>query len=273
MSNRKKRFVRQYAAEHGLSYQSAHNAIDGRGADTSNEIVLHAFVSDSSTAFSLQCTCGRWIYCGDDEHDDECVCGQAYRVVFDGPLDWSQPQGMRCTDCGCAFAMAPVEDGRSPWRVLNAWQQQCHRCASKEHERVTKDRQNANFRVTVAQHLHRQTIESTQSMLDSAEKLYDGEEIARLIAAVRSALDDITTKHIPRVMPAIAAGRDERDQAFEQAYLTLHERTRALQHAQDAWWARRTEEQQKQAEAFTAQVERWKKLEQLFEAMVKRTLN
>ena len=44
------------------------------------------------------------------------------------PPDWSLPAGMRCVDCGTALAMTKVEEARSPWLPLNAWQVRCNLC-------------------------------------------------------------------------------------------------------------------------------------------------
>lgn len=91
---------------------------------------LRSFHNDSGTTFSRQCKrCSRWIFMGREERETACVCGEVYRVTFDlAPEDWSLRQGKCCVDCGTQFKLTPVDDGRNPWKPINAWQVSCALC-------------------------------------------------------------------------------------------------------------------------------------------------
>lgn len=138
MSNRKKRFVRAYAENHGMKYQAAFNAVA--------EDVLRSFHAPSygiitrdgkatsygTTTFSLQCKrCARWIHAGGAPRTSTCFCGQKYRVIFVPEEDWSLPHGPCCMDCGAVRKLTQPHEGYNPWHLVNEWQERCNRCQAQ----------------------------------------------------------------------------------------------------------------------------------------------
>jgi hypothetical protein len=86
---------------------------------------------DEGMTFSDQCeSCGGWVWCGDAEREGACVCGQRYRVAFDGMLAniFSMRQGRCCFDCGAEWRLDPKGSGLDPGRELNEYQWQCEKC-------------------------------------------------------------------------------------------------------------------------------------------------
>lgn len=107
------------------------DALLADGAATDEIQIIRSFKPDRHIGFSDQCEgCRRWIYCGDSEHADVCLCGRQYRVTFDlTSADWTMRQGVRCMTCGTAAGMTEVREGRNPWRIVNAYQEECNRCS------------------------------------------------------------------------------------------------------------------------------------------------
>jgi len=120
-----------------LISRGQHDILLGAGAADDTRIkMLRSNVADGfpKLTFSDYCeNCHRLIWCGQSEHEAECVCGQHYRVSFDlvQGLQWTIRQGMGCADCGTHFGMTEVGKGHNPWRSLNAWQVQCQRCSTQ----------------------------------------------------------------------------------------------------------------------------------------------
>ena len=112
------------------------------GAARDTEIqIIRTFHNDHGATFSDRCSaCKRWIWCGREEREATCVCGQPYRVVFDLSHihHWTQKQDWRCVDCGTRFGMTEVSEGRNPWGHLHDWQIQCKLCQDAEDKRRTK---------------------------------------------------------------------------------------------------------------------------------------
>jgi hypothetical protein len=139
------RFPRYYAEAGSVSTTvtlDTHNLLIAAGAADDREVQMiraypadgeHAHVFFSAKTFSDQCeSCDGWIWCGEQDHEDDCVCGQHYRVSFDGRVDrvLSLRQGMCCIDCG--RELRHPMDGANPWRNVNRWQLRCNAC----HQRI-----------------------------------------------------------------------------------------------------------------------------------------
>ena len=163
MSKKNKRANHVLAAKLGIPYQAADNirkAGRRHGPSGTRQVIKTFRVGNASrtdaTTFSARCNgCRRWIWCGKEEHDGSCVCGQPFRVVF-GDEDWRLVQqvtlfgGWRCMDCGAEFKLrtrpvpgsasasfdyshiSPEHRQHDPWHATNEAQQQCNRCFLSE---------------------------------------------------------------------------------------------------------------------------------------------
>lgn len=91
------------------------------------DVFLRVF---SGRSFSAQCeSCDGWIWCGEQEHEGDCACGQHYRVSFDlrGEDALQLRQEPCCIDCGRELAV-PIPSDANPWRPVNTWQLRCDAC-------------------------------------------------------------------------------------------------------------------------------------------------
>jgi len=89
--------------------------------------------------FSAQCEeCLRWIWCGNEQRESACVCGNAYRVVFDliDHFAWEMRDYPCCADCGTKCEVQRVTGAVDEWGYLNRWQPQCWNCRA-QHTIVT----------------------------------------------------------------------------------------------------------------------------------------
>jgi hypothetical protein len=151
MSNKRKARVRVLKAKLNISYQAADNILKAGRRDASeadDRQVIQTFAVDGAMTFSARCAaCGRWIWCGKEEHDGVCACGHPYVVVF-RDADWALLStlklfgGRRCMDCGAEFKLRtqptsavfdhshiyPEHRRHDPWHAVNEAQQQCNRC-------------------------------------------------------------------------------------------------------------------------------------------------
>lgn len=101
------------------------------GAANEDTQIHRAFRDARQTTFSNRCRrCRRWIWLGTTECDGNCVCSQGFRVTFGTHQDWELAQGLRCMDCGVAFALADPSKRQSPWRVVSESQSQCASCVN-----------------------------------------------------------------------------------------------------------------------------------------------
>lgn len=72
----------------------AHGAADDRSVQIIRSCKLEGELVKvfTHTTFSERChNCDGLIWCGEDEHEADCVCGQHYRVSFDGMIDGRVP--------------------------------------------------------------------------------------------------------------------------------------------------------------------------------------
>jgi hypothetical protein len=136
--------ARARQAQHGGKYMAHLRIVEG-----GERQMIRAFhVEGDGMTFSARCAaCGRWIWCGEEEHDGVCFCGHPYTVCF-GDEDWGMLSklqlfgGWRCMDCGAEFKprvvpmpswmdyshIYPRLRAHSPWHAINETQQQCNRC-------------------------------------------------------------------------------------------------------------------------------------------------
>lgn len=105
-------------------------ALAARGATEEYAVQrIKVFSTGHGPTFSVPCAaCERWIHCGSEPGSGECVCDQRFEVSFDGPEDWSLPQGWLCMNCGEPFEMKELGQSRSPWHAMNGHQQACDVC-------------------------------------------------------------------------------------------------------------------------------------------------
>jgi hypothetical protein len=123
---------RWYAASGGVEMNVTQAEYDlllagGAAEDTAVQI-LRSFHAEPNVGFSVQCCkCDRWIWCGHEEREGACACGQRHRVTFDLALVHraSALRNMRCMDCGAE----QVEAGGSPWTPSGEWQVRCDECS------------------------------------------------------------------------------------------------------------------------------------------------
>jgi hypothetical protein len=103
-----------------------------RGGAPGDDIqVIRSFRNAENVTFSDHCPgCQRWIHLAVAEREDQCFCGQVYRVAFDlTPEDWSLRRQMRCMDCGAELTRSLEGTDLNPWHEINGHQAQCDACA------------------------------------------------------------------------------------------------------------------------------------------------
>lgn len=128
-------FARSASVQKLIS-KAEHDALMQRGATEEYGGVqrIRVFKTGRDTSFSVPCAnCERWIWCGHDERAGKCVCEAPYEVTFDGPIDWSLPQGWLCMNCGERFKVTVVTESRGPWHAINSHQQACDVCFHMKH--------------------------------------------------------------------------------------------------------------------------------------------
>jgi hypothetical protein len=107
--------------------EADHDLLVASGAADDRHVqILRSFHNDKGVAFSEPCSaCDRWLFCGHEEREGNCVCGQAFRVTFDlaAVYHWSSRAGRRCMDCGAE---------RAQGRAINESQMRCDDCASRD---------------------------------------------------------------------------------------------------------------------------------------------
>jgi hypothetical protein len=112
-----------------------HETLLRHGAADDTEIqVIRSFRSKDIMSFSARCRrCQRWVWCGDEEVEDECVCGARYRVALDlAEVDHGRVrEGALCMDCGRDYHPREHLGGPRPWKVFNGAQVQCDQCQQK----------------------------------------------------------------------------------------------------------------------------------------------
>lgn len=102
------------------------------GAANERTQIYRAFRDERQTTLSDRCRhCRRWVWLGTTERDGNCVCGQGFRVTFQTHQDWNLSQGLRCMDCGVAFALADPSKRQSPWHRVNDSQVRCASCVNE----------------------------------------------------------------------------------------------------------------------------------------------
>lgn len=117
------------------------------GAGAANEVhtqVLRSFKDGHGTTFSCRCRrCHSYIWCGNNEHEGTCACGQGYRIAFDSPNNWELQQGWRCMDCGTEHQVREWIGPRQPWHAVNDRQILCDSCfqANSEGSRAARQRE------------------------------------------------------------------------------------------------------------------------------------
>lgn len=139
----------QYFAETGPIQASVTLAeytslLEAGAADDVRVQVLRSFKNEHAATFSQRCRrCHSYIWCGNDEHEGACACGQAYRIVFDCPNNWELAQGWRCMDCGQEHQMREWVGPRQPWHTVNERQTLCDSCfqADPKGSRATQQRE------------------------------------------------------------------------------------------------------------------------------------
>lgn len=109
------------------------------GAADEHKQLYRAFRDERGTTFSDRCRhCRRWIWLGTAERDGNCVCGQGFRVTFATRPYWTLFQGLRCMDCGVAFALADPSKRQSPWHRVNESQVRCASCVNESAPRSVR---------------------------------------------------------------------------------------------------------------------------------------
>jgi hypothetical protein len=100
-------------------------------ADDTKLQVLRTFANNAIVGYSAHCRrCRRWIWCGGEELEDTCFCGQKYRVVLDlhESKDGTVREGSLCMDCGRESQPREWIDGPQSWNNINGAQVQCPTC-------------------------------------------------------------------------------------------------------------------------------------------------
>jgi hypothetical protein len=125
------------AAAIGVTADIGRTLIAVGAADARRVQVIRTFHNEHGVEFSERCAkCRSWIFCGTEEREGHCLCGHAYRVVFDLAklLWWKQKRDRVCVDCGTAFGFREWRGPRLAWDQLNEWQQRCGACTTGEHK-------------------------------------------------------------------------------------------------------------------------------------------
>lgn len=123
------------AGQKGISRELHEKLLHEGAADDTKSQMIRSFHAEQGHTFSERCSrCRRWIWCGDREFDGRCICGAAYRIVFDLPEveHWSQRREWLCMDCGKEQQQREWVGPRQPWHLVNARQAQCDPCYQKQ---------------------------------------------------------------------------------------------------------------------------------------------
>src|SRR5450631_543290 len=125
--------------EEHLITREEHDRLIRQGAldESSGQMIrAHRFEGQfEELTFSVQCeVCHRWIWCGTEQRESACICGNPYRVAFDliEHFAWGMRDYPCCADCGTRFEMQPVTGGVDDWRYLSRWQPQCWPCRAQD---------------------------------------------------------------------------------------------------------------------------------------------
>jgi hypothetical protein len=95
-------------------------------------IVRHP--SEAGLAFSVQCaSCHLWIFCGESERQERCLCGRSFRVAFERTPEWTTAQlevvrFNRCAGCGGELGLHPKGNPLGQWNSLTASMTACGTC-------------------------------------------------------------------------------------------------------------------------------------------------